>query len=67
MNSEDYEWLKENINLLGNIKSSRESLIQLYAIYNRITGEQLKPSSCGRCQYNVKKRILAEYEKISNL
>jgi len=67
MNQADYKWLHENIQLLGNVKCSREQLQRLYDIYNYVSNQNIPISSCGRCVANVKKRLLAEYERIQGI
>ena len=63
MTNEDYEWLSQNLNLLGNVRASAEDHARLFSIYNSITGESKPITSCGRCVLNVKKRLKFEYEK----
>ena len=67
MNNEDYKWLTDNHNLLGNVRVTQEQARMIYDIYNRITGENKPVSSCGRCVLNIKKRLKIEYEIIHNL
>ena len=67
MTNEDYNWLKDNYVLLGNVRMTQEQAKELYNVYNRITGENKPVSSCGRCVFNIKKRLKIEYEIIHNL
>lgn len=67
MTDKDYQWLQNNLQILGNVRSTQAELTKLYDIHNSITGEQLPVSKCGRCVANIKKRILAEYERVQNL
>ena len=67
MKDQDITWLNERPHIFGNVKLTREETQRIYDIYNSITGENKKTSSCGRCVYNVKKRVLVEYERIQNL
>ena len=46
-----------------NVKLTREQTDRLYKIYNQVTGELKKPTSCGRCLQNVRKRIKVELNK----
>ncbi len=67
MNDKDYEWLKANYVLLGNVRMTNEQARMLFDIYNRTTGESKPLTSCGRCVYNVKQRLKIEYEIIQRL
>ena len=67
MNNEDYKWLTDNHSLLGNVRMTQDQARMIYDIYNRITGENKPMSSCGRCVFNIKKRLKIEYEIIHNL
>ena len=63
MTQEEYQYLEQNIYLLGNVKWNSEQQKVLFGIYNRITGENKPQTSCGRCVLNIKKRLQFEYEK----
>lgn len=63
MTQEDKAWLDARPNVLGNTGQSREELVQLFDIYNRLTGENMKFTTCGRCVLNVKNRIKMYYDK----
>ena len=39
-------------------------LEKIFEIYNAVTGENKKVTSCGRCLTSVKLRILYEYNKL---
>ena len=67
MTDKDYQWLQDNLQILGNVRSTPDQLQKLYDIHNSITGKQQPVSKCGRCVANIKKRILAEYERVQNL
>jgi hypothetical protein len=67
MNEKDYEWLKANYKLLGNVRMTNEQARMLFDIYNRITNENKPLTSCGRCVHSVKQRLRVEYEIIQNL
>ena len=60
---EDYrEWLNARPNILGNISIAREDLIKLFEIYNSLSPNKMKPTTCGSCLTNVKKTIKLNYE-----
>lgn len=63
MTQEHYQWLDTNRQVLGNIRMTPEQQRMVFQIYNAITGENKKTTSCGRCVMNVKKRLIHEYEK----
>ncbi len=67
MTNEDYTWLTQNKQLLGNVGMTKQQAKQVFNIYNRITGENKPQTSCGRCVLNIKKRLRHEYEIIHNL
>ena len=67
MNDKDYEWLKANSVLLGNVRMTNEQARMLFDIYNRTTGERKPMTSCGRCVHSVKQRLKVEYEIIQRL
>lgn len=67
MKDKDYNWLTNNLNILGNVKATRDQLQRMFDIYNDITKENKRTTQCGRCVYNIKKRLLVEYEKISSI
>ena len=63
MNKQEFNYLEQNIYLLGNVKWNSEQQAKLFGMYNRITGENKPQTSCGRCVLNIKKRLQFEYEK----
>ena len=63
MTQEDKEWLDQYPHILGNTSLTREQLINLFAIYNRLTGERKGVTSCGRCITNIKKTIKHYYDQ----
>lgn len=63
MTQQEYQYIEQNIYLLGNVKWNSEQQSVLFGIYNRITGENKPQTSCGRCVLNIKKRLQFEYEK----
>ena len=67
MNEEDYNWLRDNWKLLGNVRMTQIQAQQMFDIYNRVTGQNKPMTSCGRCVHSVKQRLKVEYEIIQNL
>lgn len=67
MTQEQYNWLKDNYTVLGNVKMTREQLKTVFDIYNAITNENKPITSCGRCVYNIKQRLKVEYEIFQSL
>lgn len=70
MNRQEYEFLRRNWVLLGNVKVSRDIIEYFFEIYNKITKENRPVTGCGRCVLNVKKRLKIEvikYEELHNL
>lgn len=63
MTHEEFTWLDRNQLVLTNIRMTPEQQRMVFQIYNSITGESKKTTSCGRCVMNVKKRLKFEYEK----
>jgi hypothetical protein len=64
MTQEHIQYVADNMLLFTTSRRySPEELTQIYAIYNAITGERKKATSCGRCLEGVKKRIILEYNK----
>lgn len=66
MKREHKEWLDNNQVYLGNVTLNRVVIDMLFEIYNDLTGENKRPTGCGRCVANIKKRIQFEYEKENN-
>jgi hypothetical protein len=66
MTQEHYQWIDANRQVLGNIRMTPEQQRMVFEIYNTITGENKKTTSCGRCVMNVKKTLLFYYEKQRN-
>ena len=66
MTHEEYQWLSANPLVLNNVRMTPEQQRMVFQIYNSITGENKKTTSCGRCVMNVKKRLKHEYEKQRN-
>jgi len=63
MIQQDKQWLDEHPYILGNVRITPEENAMLFAIYNRLTGETKRPTSCGRCLLNTKKTIKHYYDQ----
>lgn len=63
MRETEYLWLKDNLHVFQNVKLTIDERQQMFDIYNRLSGQKMKPTSCGRCVSNVKKRLLVEYDR----
>ncbi len=63
MTHEEYQWLSANPLVLNNVRMTPEQQTKVFAMYNRITGENKPVTSCGRCVMTIKKRLKFEYEK----
>ena len=64
MNQEHFEWVKQNMLLFTTSRRyTPEQLAKIFEIYNAITGESKKTTTCGRCIETTKKRVLHEYTK----
>ena len=65
---EDLQWIAEHERLfLANNRPSDTQRLKVYELYNKITNENKKPNSCGRCWSNVKKRVWKEFERNTNI
>ncbi len=63
MTQQDKQWLDNHPYILGNVRITPEENRELFAIYNRLTGENMRPTTCGRCVANVKKTIKHYYDQ----
>ncbi len=63
MNEQEFNYVKANFHLLGNVRWDKEQQAVMFEMYNRMTNENKPMTSCGRCVNNIKKRIATEYEK----
>lgn len=65
MTQEHFEWVRDNLNILtmNGRGYNAEQTKQIFGIYNAITGEAKKPTSCGRCTSTTIRIILNEYNK----
>lgn len=62
MTEQDYEWIKSNLLIFNNVRLTKEQVDMLFEIYSRVDGKVHKPTSCGRCISNAKKRVKIAYE-----
>jgi len=64
MTQEQIEFVREHENLFINQNTiSVEQKKTIYDIYNFITGENKKPTGCGRCVASVLKMVHFTYKK----
>ena len=57
------DWIKENETMFKvSLRLTPEQLTTLFYMYNYITGENKKPTSCGRCVENTKKTVYGQYK-----
>ena len=60
---EQMEWIKENETMFRvSLRIMPDKLAQLFAIYNHVTGQNMKPTTCGRCIENTKKTVYGQYK-----
>ena len=62
MTQEDYDYLKSNLFIFNNVKLTKEQVDMLFEIYSRVDGKTHKPTGCGRCISNAKKRVKIAYD-----
>jgi hypothetical protein len=64
MIQEDRQWVKDNMLLLTTSRRYQPGELEMiFAIYNRITGQNKKVTGCGRCVDTTKKTVLHYYDK----
>ena len=64
MRAEDIVWVRNKILLLTTSRRFEPGELQMiFDIYNRITGENKRPTSCARCVTGVSKTIINTYNK----
>lgn len=64
---ETKQWLIDNEKILfGQLKLERSKIDEMIVVYNSITGENKKVTSCGRCIYNIISRLKAELIRLQN-
>lgn len=62
------DWVTANQTIFRvSLRLNQEQLVNLFNIYNSITGENKKVTSCGRCLDGVKKIVYGQYNKQMNL
>jgi hypothetical protein len=65
MRAEDILWVRNNILLLTTSRRYAVGELQrIFDIYNNITNENKKVTSCGRCVTTVKNLIMHNYNKL---
>ena len=62
MTQKDYDYLKSNLFIFNNVKLTKEQVDMLFEIYSRVDGKTHKPTGCGRCISNAKKRVKIAYD-----
>ena len=65
MREDHFNWVKENWKILnvGGYRYNKEQTAMIYEIYNDITKQNKKATSCGRCTTNTINAIKAAYTK----
>ena len=64
MNINDWNYLDEHkLFLYASQHITKEEKRTLYEIYNRITGENKKPNSCGKCMRTTLNILKLHYER----
>jgi hypothetical protein len=67
MTPEEFDYLKTNSFIFNNVKLNPDQVKMLFQIYSRLDGKEHKPTGCGRCIMNAKKRVKQEYDRLSRL
>lgn len=62
MTPEDYNWLTDNFFIFNNVRLTPEQIARLFQIYSKLDNKLHKPTGCGRCISNAKKRVKIAYE-----
>lgn len=62
-----YNFLIKNKHYLGNVTITQEVRDYFFHIFNTVSGENRKPTGCGRCVLNVKNRLKIEITKYEEL
>lgn len=63
MTQEHIDWLDQHPHILKNVSIKKDELVKLFEIYNAVTGETARPTSCGRCVDRTKKTIKHYYDQ----
>ena len=62
------DWVTANQTIFRvSLRLNPDQLMRLFNIYNSITGENKKVTTCGRCLEGVKKTVYGQYQKQMNL
>jgi len=63
------DWVTKNQTIFRvSIRLTEDQLMNLFNIYNSITGENKRVTTCGRCLEGVKKQVFGQYLKqMSNI
>lgn len=62
---QDVQWVEDNMNQLLNAGVVTDDFRnRTYLLYNKISGTNKKPTSCGRCWRNTKRQVIQYYQKI---
>jgi len=63
------DWVTKNQTIFRvSIRLTEDQLMNLFNIYNSITGENKRITTCGRCLEGVKKQVFGQYLKqMSNI
>ena len=63
------DWVTKNQTIFRvSIRLTEDQLMNLFKIYNSITGETKRVTTCGRCLEGVKKQVFGQYLKqMSNI
>ena len=65
MTKEQIKFIEDNMLMFTtSVRFTPDQSRQLYEIYNSITGENKRPTGCGRCTSGVLKTILNKYNKL---
>lgn len=59
MKDKDYNWLTDNLNILGNVKATRDQLQRMFDIYNDITKENKTNNSMWSLRLQHKKKTIS--------
>ena len=68
LTDEEFVWIEENLNVITRAISVDEATrAEVFRLYNKITGGNKQPTSCGRCWRNTKKTVYEYYKKTLNI
>ena len=65
LNEQQIKWVEEHEFFFNmpNRTMSKEEAYQLFAIYSWVTGQNQKPTGCGRCVASAKAAVWAAYKQ----